>query len=389
MKIGIDLRALAEGKTTGVEVYITCLLKSLLAFDNNNDYVLFGNSSKNPAIFAGLEKFKNARLVNSKIPNRLLNLSFLLFRRPNLDKLLGGLDVFFSPRYLFAAISPLCKGVLTVHDLSFIRFPEFLSLKQKIWHRIVSDKKACRKADAIIAVSKATQADIVTYFGLPREKIFVVYPGIDRETYTPVPDSRIDQSVREKYRLKPNYIFFLGTVEPRKNILGLLQAFELLKARTNTDAELVLAGRLGWLYQTPLNFISNSKYRNAIKLLHSVPEQDKPSLYRQAKLFVFPSFLEGFGFPPLEAMSCGTPVVASYNSSLVEVLNDSCLYVNPFDCEQIYQAILQISQDQKLRLSLTDKGLKRARRFSWEQTARQTLAVINSMRSNNHDQNRH
>jgi glycosyltransferase involved in cell wall biosynthesis len=379
MKIGIDLRTLAEGKITGVEVYTINLLKALFELDKKNQYLLFYNSFHGTPEHLPKFDYPNVHWKIFHFPNRLLNASFLFLRWPKIDRLLGGVDIFFSPRYLFSALSRCCKLVVTVHDLSFILFPEFFSIKTRLWHYLVSDKTAAKKAAEILTVSDSTKKDLVNIFKISSDKITVTHLGVDEKAYNTISQPG-DADVLKKYRLQPGYILYLGTIEPRKNVLGIVEAFEKLRGTSGSKCRLVLAGGLGWLYSRVLSRIKKSPCRSDIHLLSAVPEHDKPALYRNAQCLVFPSFYEGFGFPPLEAMASGTPVVASYNSSFPEVLDEACVYVKPYNSEMIYQALEQIFNDKRFCSNLIQKGNVRAGEFTWQKTAEKTLAVFKSLK---------
>jgi glycosyltransferase involved in cell wall biosynthesis len=378
MKIGIDLRTLAEGKITGVEVYTTNLLKALFALDVENQYRLFYNSYRGVPSHLPEFDFPNVQWKIFHYPNRILNASFRFLHWPKVDRLLGGVDVFFSPRYLFTALSEHCKSVVTVHDLSFILFPDFFSFKTRIWHSLISDKAAALGATRVLTVSDHTKKDLVRIFGINPEKVTVTQLGVDGKKYSPVAQAS-DRQVLDRYLLAPGYVLFLGTIEPRKNILGIVEGFEKFFQRSEKNCQLVLAGGLGWLYGRVLARIKNSRCRDKIRLLSSVDEKDKPALYRNARTLLFPSFYEGFGFPPLEAMACGTPVIVSYNSSFPEVLDEACVYVNPYNSEMIYEALDQIYGDSEFRRNLIRKGLNRARVFTCQKTAQKTLEVFKSL----------
>lgn len=378
MKIGVDIRTLSEGKMTGVEVYALNLLRHLFLIDKTNNYKLFTNSfhlqQKN---FTDFSNLPNVEIKSYGFPNRLLNSSFKILNYPKIDKLLGGVDVFFTPRYLFQSLSKNCPLIITVHDLSFIRDKKFFSIKQRLWHWLVSDKNACEKAKKIITVSESTKKDIVSIFKIPPEKIAVIYPGINHDIFNITRDERKEEGLRSKYNIKKEYILYLGTIEPRKNVLSLIVAYEKFhKATDNID--LILAGNLGWLYNEVLNKINWSIYKKDIKLLTTVTEEEKPSLYRMARLFVFPSLYEGFGFPPLEAMACGVPTITSMASSLPEILGDASVYVNPYNVSQLTLAIDNLIADKNFCAKIVASGIKQVQKYSWDKTAKETLELIHS-----------
>ena len=372
MKIGIDLRTLSEGKTTGVEVYTYNLVRALLDQDSVNDYLLFYSAWKTKPAFTRQELPKNARLVSVKAPNRLLNASMLFLGYPKLDKLLGGLDLFFSPRYLFTALSKECALIVTIHDLSFMHNPSFFSFKQRVWHKIISDKRSARRAKAVIAVSNSTKDDVVRFFNINKNTVKVVYPGLAKDPG----EEGGGLDTLKKYGINSEYIFHLATIEPRKNALGVIDAYENLKQNPKYFQKLVIAGGLGWLYNETLKRVKNSPQKENIIILQNIDALDKHQLYRNASLFVFPSYYEGFGFPPLEAMAAGTPVIAGSNSSMKEVLAEAALFVNPYRTDEITLAMSQLLEDNKLREIFVEKGRKRAAEFTWERSARETLEVF-------------
>ncbi|MCL5435731.1 MAG: glycosyltransferase family 4 protein [Patescibacteria group bacterium] len=379
MRIGIDLRTLQQGRTTGVEVYSQNLIQALLNIKSPDKYLLFYNSHHRPVPRLSFAGGNDITLKTFRLPNRLLNLSFLFLHYPKIDRLLGGLDIFFSPRYLFSAFSARCRLVVVMHDLSFVHFPHFFSWKQRLWHSFVSDRSACKRASTVIAVSKSTRDDLIETFQIEKSKISVVYPGLDHRLYHSRCDANEENKFRLEYGLSKPFVLYLGTIEPRKNILGIIRAFELVKAKCDAPLELVLAGGLGWLYKKILRRLDRSPYRQSIKLLGRVPETAKAPLYRMAKVVLFPSFFEGFGFPPLEALACGTPVVVAHNSSFHEVLEDAAIYVNPYDAAQIAMSLKALLRDEALARHCVDLGLRRAKDFTWEKTAAGVLEVFQKL----------
>ncbi|TSC74672.1 MAG: Glycosyl transferase group 1, partial [Parcubacteria group bacterium Gr01-1014_44] len=329
------------------------------------------------------------RLFRFNYPNRLLFASSRIFNYPKLDNLVRGADVFFSPHFFSAPLSSGCRSGVTFHDLSFIRYPEFFSWRKNIWHRLeMNPRRQAQRADKIIAVSESTRSDLISLFGVSDKKIEVIYSGVtgqaegntflsaDEKKY--VHQSLAKESVRKKYNLPDNFFLFLGMLEPRKNILGILKAFVYLKSTGQVPGEsaLVIAGPLGWLYADILKFHQESPFRGSIRFIGPVEEKDKPYLYLLSRVFVYPSFFEGFGFPPLEAMTAGVPVVTSGVSSLPEVAGEAALLVNPFNVKEIAEAMKNLFLNEKLRDFYIRKGLERAKEFSWKKTAEETLQVL-------------
>lgn len=383
MKIGIDVRCLAEGKRTGVEEYTLALLRELFERDRDNEYVLFFNAWKSSAPdFSWATKYPHVSVKAFRFPNKLLNLALWYFRWPKLDRLVGGTDIFFLPNLNFAAVSSRSRLVVTAHDLSFELFPETFSWKQRLWHYFVNFRGLIRRADRVIAVSHSTRDDLMTEYGVLGKKIRVVPSGVGEQFR---PFSRNDAhllSVKEKYRLPYRFLLYLGTFEPRKNILSIVRAYEALRKTGHPAAErlfLVLAGGTGWK-DTPLfEEIGKSPYKEDILFPGFIEDGDKAALYNLASVFVYPSFYEGFGFPPLEALGCGVPVITSHSSSLPEVVGEAAVLVDPYQPDELRLALEKVLSEKGFGESLRGKGLERAKAFPWHKTAEATVAVFRSL----------
>lgn len=383
MTIGVDIRVLARGIHSGIEEYTLNLLSSMIKVAPHVYFKLFLNSFRSNAAEYEWKNAPNVKIFRSHIPNRAFSPFSKIFNAPKIDKLIGGADVFFSPHFFITPLSSYCKRVTTFHDLSFVRYPDFFSLKQNIWHRFqMNPKKQAERADKIIAVSESTKSDLIEIFGIKPEKINIIRSGLN-EIFFQKTDPGALLSVKKKYSLPDKYILFLGTLEPRKNIEGIIEAFEVLclSARAGSengfkDFSLVLAGNRGWQFSRILKKIEKSPFGRKIFLTGPVTAEERPAIYQQAKLFVYPSFFEGFGFPPLEAMASGLPVVTSNTSSLPEVAGGSALMVNPYDVEEIFKAMKTLLSDDKLYFFYSEKGTGSAKQFSWDKTARETLDVL-------------
>jgi len=372
MRIGIDIRPLMTAQRTGVGEYSFELLSSIFKIDRDNQYFLYYNSGKNVSANIPNWQYENVKIINSRFPNKIFNVLIKIFGWPKLDKMIedsSDLDIWFSPNLNFTALSTKTKFILTIHDLSFELFPEFSTAKQFWWHKVVSPKKQCKRTALILTPSENTKKDIINYYNIEPEKIKVIYPGIKKWQ---IPNT---EYVKNKYNLPDNYILFLGAIEPRKNIIGLIQAFE----KSNTNATLIITGAPGWKNEKILERAKNTIIKNKIKFLGFIPEEDKPALYAGACVFVYPSFYEGFGFPALEAMSVGTPVVASNRSSLPEITNSAAYLIDPNKPEQIAFAINELVNNQKLRKWHIEKGWQQAQKFNWEKTANEWLKIIKSL----------
>ncbi len=363
MRIALDIRPMLETRRSGVANYTARLLRALLArpAPPGRSYVLFGNAFGRelpddlPAPGRGVEhRF-------SRYPNRLLNAAMAFAGRPRIEDLTGGADAVYLPNLNFAATErPL---VVTVHDLSFERYPRFFSAKQRLWHGLVRPRRLLRRAAFTVAVSRHTKADLVETYGVDPERVAVITPAAGPE-FAPAGPGEIGR-VRARYGLPREFFLYLGTLEPRKNVGGLIAAFE----KIGGSAGLVIAGGQGWLYREIFDRAKRSPAADRIKFLDYVDAADQPALYSAAAALVYPSFYEGFGMPPLEAMACGTPVVASQAASLGEVVGDAGLLVDPYDSAEIADAMKAVLEEPGLARTLRARGLARAALFSWTKSA--------------------
>ena len=385
MKIGIDARCLMDGRRTGVEEYTINLLENLFCQDNNNEYILFLNSLKKSGTDLNwLKKYPNVSLKMFRFPNKLLNLFFWYWRWPKIDKLLGGVDIFFMPNINFAAVSGKTKLILTIHDLSFEYFPETFSSKRRLWHFFINPKKLIQKSDKIIAVSDSTKSDLINFYGISEKKIKVIYNGLSSECNVIDRNSLKLIQIKEKYKLPYKFILYLGTIEPRKNIIGLIKAYNILKKIEKMRLgkyKLVIAGAKGWKSKQIFSEIKKSPFKHSIIFTGIIDNKDKPAFYNLASLFVYPSFFEGFGFPPLEAMKCGIPIITSNISSLPEIVNGAGILIDPDKPDEIYQAIKNILLNNKLQEDLIRKGLTQSAKFNWKKTAEEFLVILSGVKN--------
>lgn len=367
----IDIRSLLPQNTpTGIPEYTKHLLSAMFFCLKQRKrqpvaITLFSSGRETPNL-AFLAPYRN-RFTHAHIPvpNRVLNVSFKSISRPTIEDLISRATksklppqrIFFAPNL---NLFPLLRGtrlVTTFHDLSYERYPELLKRKEHWWHAMVNPRAIASRANAIIAVSGSTRDDLADLYGIPQEKIAVIYSGISSEFQKPPSSLKTRNS-------KLKTILYLGSQEGRKNIACLLNAFAVLKKKL--PARLILAG-------PPDSAILPCK---DIVQLGIVKEHKRLALYQKADLLVYPSLFEGFGFPPLEAMACGVPVIASFTSSLSEATGDAALLAPPRNAAMLAQAMEAMLADESLRNLFIERGLKRARQFQWEKTAEETLKVI-------------
>lgn len=387
MRIGIDIRCLLAGKRTGVEEYVTELLEHLFVRDRKNEYVLFWSGWTLPKCPNQWDvRFPNVRLAAFRVPNKLLNLSLWYFRWPFLDTLVGGTDIFFVPNLNFTAFSRKTKVVVTAHDLSFEYCPETFSLKRRLWHIFVRFRSLVNRADRVIAVSSSTRDDLIRFYRMLPNSIRVIRSGVSERFH---PFDRNDpelRRVKEKYRLPYRFVLFLGTVEPRKNISALLRAWEgVAREKDMAGVELVIAGSFGWKGESLRRewLALSPEARRRIRRIGFVEDADKPALYNLASVFVYPSLYEGFGFPPIEALLSGAPVIASTNSSFPEMIGSSALLIDALRPDDLRRALLEVLHDRRLSDRLIEGGKNIASHFRWDAAAKEALALFREVEKGN------
>jgi len=351
----------------GNESYATNLIEALAEIDGVNRYTLYVTRQE------AVERFDNRWpnfSVRSTFPHtpfiRIpLTLSAELRRNP--------VDVlhvqFTSPPF-----SP-CPVVVSIHDLSFEHLPQTFKWRSRKQLRITV-RRSAREASQVIALSEYARQDIIDNYHLSPEKVTAI-PLAAPSRFGPVRNEGELQRVRQTYGIESDYILSVGSIQPRKNLSRLVAAYSCLR-RAKPEGKLpklVLVGKCAWLYDETLHAIKELGLSDSVILTGYVPEADLPALYSGAVCFVYPSYFEGFGLPPLEAMKCGTPVIVGDRTSLPEVVGDAGLLVDPFDVDALAIAIEKLINDLDLRTQLSVKGLARAKLFDWRETARQTLAV--------------
>lgn len=386
MTILIDIRPLMDARYSGVSEYIFRLLNALFKIDNKNNYILLYNSFsqvRDPKF-----DFPNVKIVRKKIPNRILNYPLLwLLRRPRFDKWVGEkVDIFFMPHINYMAVSKNVKTVLAVHDISFLIEPRFFSWWKNLWHTFVMVKQLVRRFDRIVVFSEHTKRDLAALCKVSLEHISVIHSGIDQSFKVYDKNDAGIIETAKKYNLTKPFILFLSTLEPRKNVEGLVLAFNELKKKHQGELELVLAGGRGWKSAPIFSLIEKSPYKNDIKVLDYVPENERAFLYSLAKVFAYPSFYEGFGFPPLEAMACGTPVVVAGVSSLPEVVGKAGILIDPYNPSSIALGLEQVLSNLELSADLSKKGLEQAKQFNWERAAERYLRLFATIQSYENEQ---
>jgi glycosyltransferase involved in cell wall biosynthesis len=368
MRVGIDARIVHYARG-GIPTYVLYLLRGLAALDVDTDYyVLHSRKDRNPPLPG-----PNFHPVACWTPSHHRLERWALgaeVARLRLD-LLHTTD--FIPPVLGCR-----RSVITIHDLNFLYYPQFLTAEShRYYNRQI--EWAVQRADHILADSHATKSDLVSLLDVPLERITVVHLAAD-PAFRPLAEGQA-RRVAAQYGLEPGYLLFVGTLEPRKNLPGLLQAYRLLRDAQVTASPLAIVGGKGWLYDEVFERVETLGLKGHVRFLHDVPNADLPGLYNAASVLATPSFYEGFGLPALEAMACGTPVVVADRASLPEVVGKAGLLVNPEDVDHIAQALTRVLTDEALRARMQTLGLAQAARFTWERTAQATLAVYRGVTS--------
>jgi glycosyltransferase involved in cell wall biosynthesis len=290
------------------------------------------------------------------------------------NRLVPGARLFHATEHLLLPLHGI-PTVLTVHDLIFRQLPQHHKRLNR-WYLNLTMPLYCRRASRIIAVSEAARRDLIAAYGVPSEKITVIYEAADPRF---CPQSAVAvASALARYDLPARYLLFVGTIEPRKNLDRLLAAFERIYREGLSDA-LVIVGKRGWLTDDFFAALEHSPVREHVIFPGFVPDADLPAVYTGAQSLVLPSLCEGFGLPVLEAMACHTPVICSNTSSLPEVAGDAALLIDPTDVDQIAGAITRVLTDSALSEQMRVRGEAQAARFSWERTAEETLAVYHQL----------
>ena len=383
MRLIIDTRLLGRGGTTGVPGYTRDLIATLLKQYPENLYALFYNSAR-PQNKLPEDWLRNprVRVINRHIPNRLLSLVLRFFHKPTIETLIAGSmpsELLWIPHLDLLTTSKIPR-VITVHDISFLQYPEFFSKKYHLWSWLQNQVAQIRSAQHIIAVSEYTKHDLITELQIPPEKITVIHSGINPSFSQLSPSDPLLVAYAKRHALHKPFFLYLGTIESRKNIPLLIRAFDEYKQDSRWAAyELVIAGRPGHGASEIERLARASSHHASIRFISDVKDDERVILYNLARCFVFPSFFEGFGFPPLEAQACGTPVIASNRTSLPEMLGNSALLIDPWNVSALAQLLCTIETDAKVRETIVRRGKENADRFTWQRAAEKTMQVFKSV----------
>lgn len=366
MKIAIIADAL-DYQYAGIYYYTKELINALAKIDKKNEYLVVRSISEGDIS----ENVKELIIPTLSFPGAAPYRLFVTIPKRLVKE---GVDIVVEPRHFGPFNLPKkIKRVTVIHDLSPLRFPQ--------WHQFLSRKlqqlflpSILKRADHIITNSEFTAQDVIEYFPFTDEKTSGIWLGKE-DFFKPIKNP----AILAKHGITAPYLLHTGTIEPRKNLPFLIQAFEKIKRNQNTDLQLVLVGKLGWKNEVLLQFINASPFQEDIKLLGYVQRDDLPALYTNAMIFTYPSHFEGFGLPVLEAMSCGTPTLVSNVSSLPEIIGDAGLTFQPNNQADFIKKVNLLLNDKALRDALSEKALIQSAKFSWEKTAATTLSIFENL----------
>ena len=355
MKIGIDIRSTLK-KTTGIGKYTFNLINALAKADSGNEYYLYSR-----------KKILDFKRKLPCLPGKNFSHRVDYFKRGP-GALLPDVDVFHTSSYDLKKPKK-ARYIVTIHDVIIKSYPYGHSKKtiKEIDEKLT---RTLGEADALVADSHNTKSDLMRFYGVDETRIQVIYPGVNMSKAKPW------TGTVQGLALDMPYILFVGTLEPRKNVDGLIKAFDLLKKEHGIKHKLYIAGMKGWMFDSIFKTYEESEFKKDIVFKGYVDEEKLAALYQQASLFVYPSFYEGFGFPIIEAFSYGVPVVTSKTSSCGEIAGDGALLVDPSDHREIGKAMLKLINDRDLSKELAEKGIDRARYFSWDRTAREFVGIF-------------
>lgn len=370
MHIAINAHLLAHTRSfrrAGVSHYIEQLLQHLARVDSTNRYSIYTTRGLE-AEALGLPAHFAVRSSHLPTINPRIRIPWEQFLAPLLLRM-SGAELFHGTLNVIPLACPI-PSVVTIHDLAFIRFPGTFRAYNRTYLDLAT-RTSVRRAARILAVSEHTRREVIGLLGVPPERVAVTYNAA-RAHFRP-PDPAVLAHFRTRHNLPETFVLYVGTLEPRKNLTTLLEAYgQVVRERR---VPLLIGGGKGWLYQPVFERLEALGLREHVHFVGYIEEQELPLWYAAATLFVFPSLYEGFGMPPLEAMACGTPVVTSNSASLPEVVGDAGLLVSPTDVEALAAAIVRLLHDPDLHAELRQRGLQRAHHFSWRKTAERTLAV--------------
>jgi len=372
MRIGIDATSLPSSPV-GAGVYIIQLVRALVNLETEHEFVVFAHQSGRKLI--NIPSAQNLEWVEVLDKSPAIRLLWEQMMLPILVRH-SGVDILHSLHYT-RPLALLCTSVVTFHDMTFFLFPELHTRSKRLLFP-ASIRSSARLADALIAVSESTRRDSIRLLDIPPQKIFTVSNGIGEE-FHPISDKVLLETTRRQYKLPEAFILYVGLLEPRKNLPLLLKAYANLN-QSFIPPPLVIVGRMGWMVEDISRQVEALDLKDKVIFTGYIPSQDLPIVYNLAQLFVYPSIYEGFGFPPLEAMACGIPVITTAVSAMLDQIGDGGVLVPPQDEQALSQAMCTILNDSALRQELSHEGIRQAANFTWKNAAQATINVYQHVR---------
>lgn len=370
MKIGIDARAAKWYRGTGIGTYTYELIDNINKIDSLNDYLIF---------LPDTNSFDIKLTSNFKLRNINVNAKNNFWDEVNIPNILkdNEVELYHVPQNgVGLPMDKKCKFVITLHDIIPYKMPETVSSR---YLKIFTEElpKIIPLCDGIITVSNFSKDDIAKAFNFPKDKIFVTYLSAE-DIYKPIDKFKSKKIIEKEYGISGDFILYVGGFSPRKNIAGIIKAFEHIRNRIDKNLKLVIAGKKGISYQNYISLTEKLNLTSNVIFPGFIALSDMPYLYNSAKLLVYPSFYEGFGLPPLEAMACGTPVIVSNSTSLSEIFNKNTIMINPYNIDALGEAIYECLENNILRRQLISRGFNLCKNLTWKNTA---LSTINSYKS--------
>lgn len=369
MKIGIDGRAAKWYRGTGIGTYTYQLINNLSKVDNSNQYLTFLPQSSyldlnDNFTLEWVEDSSNNNFWDGiKVPNILDKYNMELYHVPQ-----NGVGLSENIN---------CLKVITLHDIIPLRMPETVSDRYlKIFNNELP--KILDSCDGIITVSEFSKKDISEEFNFPKDKIFVTHLAAE-DIYRPMGKSACRKIIKDKYKIQDNFILYVGGYSPRKNIIGIMESFSLLDKTLRNNLKIVITGKKGISYDIYKKRAEDLDIDSSVIFTDFIPLEDLPIFYNACEFLVYPSFYEGFGLPPLEAMACGTPVITSTVTSLPEICYNSALLVDPNNIDDLSYAMERILCDSLLKLTMIQKGLLTSSKYTWQKTAKKTISAYENI----------
>jgi len=383
MTILVDCRHQQSVKQSGVGEYTIQLLYALFLIPSDHTYILLTTGKTKP----NLEHIFSERVQKTftfpphvkhthiPIPNKLFHLKLLFLKQPSLNWLIKEpVDLLFLPNLNITVLPTSIPTILTIHDISWHHFPTFFSFGMRLWHKLLKPQQLIEQAQDILCPSQTTKQHLVQAGFSTPEKIHAIPHGVS-EKFNPKQEAR-DHGVRSSYKLPKRFALYVGTFEPRKNILTIIEGLKLYRDQNQDDIQLVLVGKWGWKSHQLRKRLWRSDVSAWVHVLEYVDQKDLPALYRSAHVFIWPSFYEGFGLPLLEAMASGTPVITSNVGSMPEITGYASLHIDPYNTQDLADALKGLFGSQSLQDQLKKAGLERASQLTWEKAAKATLSVF-------------